>query len=163
VCPTVAVPASARYRFGDLLALARRSWVAQVRARVESSGFHDYRRSDAWVLRQLAPGPQPIGRLGSQMGVTRQAARKVADGLVERGYAVFEADPSDARRTLVALTGEGESFARAVGRAQDALNEAVRERVNAGQLAAADSVLRSIFPETERLRIDEILPPRPSQ
>jgi len=137
--------ARATYRFGDLLALARRSWVAQVRARVERSGFDDYRRSDAWVVRQLSRGPRAIGRLGDEMGVTRQAARKLADGLVERGYARLEADPDDARKTLVVLTKRGEAFARAVRRAQDALNDALEGRVSAAQLAAADKVLRAVF------------------
>jgi DNA-binding MarR family transcriptional regulator len=137
--------ARATYRFGDLLALARRSWIAQMRVRLERSGFDDYRRSDSWVLRQLSGGPRPIGRLGEEMGVTRQAARKLADGLVERGYARLQADPDDARKTLVVLTKEGAAFARAVRKAQDALNDALEMRVSAAQLAAADRVLRAVF------------------
>ena len=35
----------------------------------------------------LWQGPLPVGRLGAGLGVTRQAARKVADGLEQRGYA----------------------------------------------------------------------------
>ncbi|MGH2930390.1 MAG: MarR family winged helix-turn-helix transcriptional regulator, partial [Solirubrobacteraceae bacterium] len=114
--------ASPPYRFGDLLALARRSWIQQVRARVEGAGFAGYRQTDPWVVRLLGRGPRPIGQLGEAMAITRQAARQLGDGLVDRGYARFGADPEDARRTLVALTPRGEAYGEAVRAAQAALN-----------------------------------------
>ena len=142
----MAADASPPYRFGDLLALARRSWIQQVRSRVEEAGFAGYRQTDAWMLRLLAQRPWAIGQLGDAMGITRQAARQLADGMVERGYATFGTDPADARRTLVVLTLGGESYARAVRQAQDALNSALADRVNAADLAVADAVLRAVFP-----------------
>jgi DNA-binding MarR family transcriptional regulator len=155
--PTDASPA---YRFGDLLALARRSWIQQVRWRMEEAGFAGYRQTDAWMLRLLAQRPWAIGELGEAMGITRQAARQLADGMVGRGYATFGADPADARRTLVVLTPGGESYARAVWQAQDALNNALRDRVSAADLAAADAVLRAVFPGVHaRRRVDESIPP----
>jgi DNA-binding MarR family transcriptional regulator len=150
------------YRFGDLLALARRSWIRQVRAQMEAAGFPGYRQTDSWLLRLLSRQTWAIGQLGDAMGVTRQAARKLADGLAERGYAVFAADPADARRTLVVLTPAGETYARAVVAAQDALNDAMIDRVSAADLAAADSVLRAVFPGDARPRIDATVPPPPS-
>ncbi len=75
------------YRFGDLLALARQSWITQMADGLTARGYADYRRSDAASVRQLQRGPMSIGRLGAALGVTRQAARKVADGLVLRGFA----------------------------------------------------------------------------
>jgi DNA-binding MarR family transcriptional regulator len=147
------------YRFGDLLALARRSWVRQVRARMEVAGFVDYRQTDAFVVRLLFRHPWAIGELGEAMGITRQAARQLADGMVERGYATLGADPGDARRTLVALTPRGEAYARAVRRAQRGLNDALRRRVSAADLIAADRVLRAVFPADEVLRrLEEGMP-----
>ncbi len=93
------------------------------------------------------------------MGVTRQAARKLAQGMVERGYASFSADPADARRTLVILTKSGRSYARAVASAQDALNDTVRRRVNDAHLAIADGVLRAVFSDEARRRVDANVPP----
>ncbi|MFZ0664329.1 MAG: MarR family transcriptional regulator [Acidimicrobiales bacterium] len=153
--------ASSPYRFGDLLALARRSWIRQVRAAVEKAGFDGYRQSDSIVLRLLAQRPLAIGQLGDGIGVTRQAARKVADAMVDRGYAEFEADPDDARRTLVVLTKYGRSYARAVARTQNALNAQMSERVSRDDLKAADSVLRAVFPTAEsRRRLDAVAPPQ---
>jgi DNA-binding MarR family transcriptional regulator len=156
----MAADASPPYRFGDLLALARRSWIQQVRSRVQEAGFAGYRQTDAWMLRLLAHRPWAIGQLGDAMGITRQAARQLADGMVERGYATFGTDPADARRTLVVLTLGGESYARAVRQAQDALNSALADRVNAADLAVADAVLRAVFPgDQPRRRPDESMPP----
>jgi DNA-binding MarR family transcriptional regulator len=127
---------------------------------MEEAGFADYRQTDAWTLRLLVQRPWAIGQLGDAMGVTRQAARQLADGMVERGYATLGTDPRDARRTLVVLTPSGEAYARAVSKAQDALNDALRERVSALDLAAADAVLRAVFPgDQARLRLDEAIPP----
>ncbi len=154
--------ATPAYRFGDLLALARRSWIRQVRARMDEAGFPRYRQTDAWMLRLLAQQPLAIGRLGNAMGMTRQAARKLADGMVERHYASLGQDPADARRTLVVLTPAGEAYGRAVAEAQDALNWAIRDRVSARDLAAADFVLRAVFPSVEARRLaDEGVPPPP--
>jgi DNA-binding MarR family transcriptional regulator len=148
------------YRFGDLLALARQSWVRQVTEQVELAGFSGYRRTDSWLLRLLRREAMPIGQIGIAMGVTRQAARKFADGLAERGYATLRADPADARRTLVELTPAGLAYADAVQSAQDSLNDAVRHRVSAPELAAADAVLRAVFPgQAARTRIAAAVPP----
>ncbi|MGH2888162.1 MAG: MarR family winged helix-turn-helix transcriptional regulator, partial [Solirubrobacteraceae bacterium] len=92
------------YLFGDLLALARQSWVRQMADGLERAGFHDYRRSDAAVVRLLAREPLTVGRLGAIVGVTRQASRKLADGLERRGYARTARDGGDARKLVVSLT-----------------------------------------------------------
>jgi len=156
----VASNASDVYRFGDLLALARRSWVQQVRTRVDDAGFPGYRRADTILLRLLSRGPMAIGRLGEAMGVTRQASRQLADGLIARGYAIFDADPRDARRRLVVLTPYGARYARAVTEAQDALNDAIRGGVSPQDLFVADTVLRSVFSTVEaRRRVDDWIAP----
>src|SRR5271154_3407461 len=148
------------YRFGNLLALARKSWIEQVGERMQEAGFPGYRRSDAAVLAYLLPQPLAIGQLGEALGVTRQAARQLADGLAERGYASFGTDEADARRTLVILTARGKSYGRAIWMAQDALNETVRSRVSEADLAAADAVLRAVFPDDgARKRVDKRMPP----
>jgi DNA-binding MarR family transcriptional regulator len=156
----MAINASPPYRFGSLLALARQSWIEQVRQRMQEAGFPGYRRADALLLSLLLPRPLAIGQLGEALGITRQAARQLADGLVERGYASFGTDKADSRRTLVVLTASGKTYGRAIWMAQDALNETVRNRVSEADLAAADAVLRAVFPDDEaRHRVDEQLPP----
>jgi DNA-binding MarR family transcriptional regulator len=156
----MATNASPPYRFGNLLALARRSWIEQVRERMQQAGFPGYRRTDAGMLGLLLQQPLAIGQLGEALRISRQAARQLADGLVERGYASFGTDQADARRTLVVLTPSGKAYGRAIWIAQDALNEAVRNRVSQADLAAADAVLRAVFPDDNaRQRAAGRLPP----
>lgn len=130
--------------FGDLLALARLSWVRQMDSRLEERGHPGYRRSDALVMRLVSPGPVSIGRLGSRLGVSRQAARKVVDSLVGRGYALVERDPDDSRKLNVVLTAEGRAYAAAVIEVIQALNDGLASRVSTDDLSAADRVLRAV-------------------
>ena len=131
------------YLLGELLALARRSWVEQMGIRLEAAGYPGYRRSDAAVLRLLRRGPISVGQLGRALAVTRQAARKAADGLELRGYARTQRDDSDSRRLNIALTPHGEAYASAIVEVVTALNRDVARRVGPDQLAAADAVLRA--------------------
>jgi DNA-binding MarR family transcriptional regulator len=133
------------YLFGDLLALARLSWVRQMASRLAQLGYPDYRRSDAAALRLLRRGPVPVGRLGAELGVTRQAARKVAEGLEQRDYARTERDANDSRVLNVVLTAAGTAYAQAITDVIHAFNREFCQRVNPAQLAAAESVLRAVI------------------
>jgi DNA-binding MarR family transcriptional regulator len=151
------------YRFGDLVALARQSWLVQMTSRLEGLGFAGYRRGDAAVMRMLLREPLPVGRLGAALGVTRQAARKVADALEQRGYATTGRDSRDTRQLNVTLTPAGRDYAGAVIAVTEELNREVAGRVSPGQLAAADAVLRAaLFDDSARLRASH-LPPPPAQ
>ncbi|HEV2371614.1 MAG TPA: MarR family transcriptional regulator [Streptosporangiaceae bacterium] len=148
------------YPFGDVLALARQSWLGQMASRLESRGYPGYHRSDAAALRLLAREPLPVGQLGTALGVTRQAARKVAAALQQRGYATTARDPDDARRLNVTLTPAGHDYAGAIVAVIDQLNREVAQRTDPAQLAAADAVLRAaLFDDSTRHRADWL--PRP--
>jgi len=140
------------YLFGDLLALARLSWVRQMAARLDQLGYPDYRRSDATALRLLRRGPVPVGRLGAGLGVTRQAARKIADGLEQRHYVRTERDARDSRVLNVVLTTAGTAYAQAMTEVIQTLNREFRQRVDPAQLAAADTVLRAVLAGDSALR-----------
>jgi DNA-binding MarR family transcriptional regulator len=150
------------YRFGDLLALARQSWVHRMAAELEVRGFADYRRSDAATLRRLRRGLASVGELGVHLGVTRQAARKVMRGLEERGYASTRADADDARKLNVVLTSAGRAYADAIIEVIAGLNRAVAARVTADQLAAADAVLRASIEDAGVARRAAYISPPPS-
>jgi DNA-binding MarR family transcriptional regulator len=148
------------YRFGDLLALARQSWLHRMAAELEDRGFADYRRSDAATLRRLRRGPASVGELGVHLGVTRQAARKVMRGLEERGYASTRPDADDGRKLNMILTPAGLAYADAIIEVIAGLNRVVAARVASDQLAAADAVLRaSIGDEGVARRAAYVSPP----
>jgi DNA-binding MarR family transcriptional regulator len=158
------VPArsTASYRFGDLLALARQSWLGEMARRLAALGYDEYRRTDAAVMRLLLRGPLPVGQLGMPLGVTRQAARKVADGLEQRGFATTGRDQRDARQLNVTLTPAGRDYARAIVTVIGELNREVARRTDPAQLAAADAVLRAVlFDDSARQRAERV--PRPAE
>jgi DNA-binding MarR family transcriptional regulator len=152
---------SASYPFGDLLALARQSWLGEMASRLAALGYADYRRTDAAATRLLLRrGPVAVGQLGTALGVTRQAARKVADGLQQRGYASTGRDTRDARQLEVTLTPAGRDYARAVIAVIEELNRVVCERADPPQLAAADAVLRAaLFDDSARRRASRLPAP----
>lgn len=136
---------TANYKFGDLLALARLSWIRQMATCLAAMGYDDYRRSDAAVMRMLVRGPLSIGRLGEATGVTRQAARKLVNSLEVRGLAITERDGSDSRQINVLLTDHGARYATAVIATIERLNSELSAHVDPADLAAAEAVLRTIM------------------
>ena len=153
---------STPYLFGDLLALARGSWVRTMARRLEELGHADYRRSDAAALRLLARRPLAVGELGAVLGVTRQASRKLVAGLERRGYAHLERDPRDSRRRTVVLTPVGGAYAAAIVATLEAMSRELGERVDRAALIAADAVLRASLADDDRRRADALVaPPAP--
>ncbi len=140
--------------FGDLLALARLRWVREMAAGLGARGYPDYRRSDASVLRHLRRDELTIGQLGATLGVTRQAARHVVDGLEARGYARTTRDAHDSRRVRVALTTTGSAYADAVIDVVHSLNEELTVRLAPQQLEAARAALQAIVEAPSTSTID---------
>ncbi|MGH9105480.1 MAG: MarR family winged helix-turn-helix transcriptional regulator [Acidimicrobiales bacterium] len=138
---------TAPYRLGDILALARASWVHQMARSLAALGYDDYRRSDTAVMRMLMSGPVPITRLGVVQGVTRQAARKAVASLEQRGYAVLERDESDSRQRNAVLTDAGRLYASAVVSVVHDLNYQATAGLTTNELVALDSALRAIIGE----------------
>ena len=130
--------------FGDLLAVARRSWVREMARRLDQLGYPDYRRSDAAILWWLRHGPVPLSQLDATLGVSRQAARKLVEGLVVRRFALVQRDRDDARRLNVALTVEGEDYARDVVSVVRALNEELDNKVDPYDLVVVKAILTTV-------------------
>jgi DNA-binding MarR family transcriptional regulator len=156
----MAAESNATYRFGDMVGLTRQSWVGELTSRLDALGYAEYRRSDAGAVRMLYLGPLAVGQLGTVLGVTRQAARKVVDGLEQRGYVTTRRDPDDTRQLNVTLTPTGQAYAIAIATVIGELNREVARRVSPAELAAADTVLRAaLFDDSARQRASRV--PRP--
>lgn len=113
--------------------------------RLAALGYEDYRRSDPAVFRRLLRGPAAVGQLGAVLGVTRQAARKIVEGLEQRQFATTERDAGDGRQVNVLLTAAGEEYGRAVVAVLGALNDELSLRIEPGALDAATQVLRAVI------------------
>ena len=95
--------------------------------------------------------------------MTRQAAKKVADGLRQRGYATTERDPRDSRQHNVTLTVAGQEYARAIVDLIEQLHREVCERVSPAHLPAADAVLRAALFDDSQAAPERLLPPPPTE
>ncbi len=130
--------------FGDSLGLARRSWVRALRDSLAQQGYDDFRRSDGLALRFFSLGPHSLGAFADLTGTSRQAARKVVAGLIDRGFATLVTDPDDARRRHVLLTTDGGAYAEAVIKSLKKLNREVAAKVAPDELQVAIDVLRFV-------------------
>ncbi|MDN3311387.1 MarR family transcriptional regulator [Microbacterium oryzae] len=73
-------------------------------------------------LLAAAEGPLSVGAIAERLGVDQPRASRLVQAVVESAHARREADPADARRTLIAVTEEGRALA---ARSHDARAEAV--------------------------------------
>lgn len=126
---------------------------------LEKRGYAGYRIADAASVRLLLRGPVPVGQLGAILGVSRQAARKVARTLELRGYAITRPDPGDARKVNVVLTDAGLAYAGAVVEVINRLNRELARHLGLEELVAADAVLRAVIEEDRLKHIAEEIPP----
>jgi DNA-binding MarR family transcriptional regulator len=155
-------PSTPVYRFGELLGLARRSWLKKVASDLEARGFPEFRVSDAGSVRLLFVAPRTVGELGQLLGITRQGARKLAANLEARGYATVARDVDDARKLNVTLTEDGLAYGRAISEVITLLNLALSRGVQPKQLQAADTVLRAVIhDEASRAWAASIPSPKP--
>lgn len=79
---------------------------------LEARGFKDARAPEHYALSAIESGADSASELGRRLSVTKQAAAKTIDVLLERGYITRDADPTDARRKRLALTPLGTDLLR---------------------------------------------------
>jgi DNA-binding MarR family transcriptional regulator len=129
--------------FHDLLAIARLRWLARLRAGLAERGFTDFRRGDGAWVRILAEEPCGPAEIADAIGISRQAATKMADSLEQRGYVERHDDEHDRRRVVLHLTEKGRRYHDATVEVVTGLNESFRASVSAADLEAATRVLHA--------------------
>jgi len=127
--------------FNDLLALARLRWLNRMRAALAERGFTTFRRGDGAWVRILGYEPQGLGEMAEFIGISRQAATKMADSLESRGYVERKDDDADRRRVVLHLTDLGRRYEQAIIEVVDNLDESFRASVSPADLEAAFRVL----------------------
>ena len=79
---------------------------------LEARGFKDVRAAEHYAMVAIDSGADNASELGRRLSVTKQAAAKTIDVLLERGYIKRDADPTDARRKRLMLTPLGTDLVR---------------------------------------------------
>src|SRR5919107_2137217 len=90
-----------------------RPLVDRLHAELARQGHPDVRPAYGFAMQAIGPEGATASELGRRLGVSKQAAGKTVDRLVELGYAERSTDAADARRKLGRLTPRGDdSLAR---------------------------------------------------
>ena len=141
------------YELPLLLFLGFRALVDELHAELARQGHPDLRPMHGFVFQAIGGSGTTAAELGRRLGISKQAAGKIIDGLLELGYVERGADPDDARRKLVRLTGRGlDSLARSA-RIFDDLRAGWAARLGPARLRALEDDLRQVTPPGQ-VRLD---------
>jgi DNA-binding MarR family transcriptional regulator len=90
-----------------------RTLIDRLHAELAKQGHPDIRPAYGFAMQAIGRDGATASELGRRLGVSKQAAGKTVDRLVDLGYAERIADAADGRRKLVRLTPRGyDSLAR---------------------------------------------------
>ncbi len=93
--------------FARLFAMAYRSLVDELHERLRLRGWTDVRPAFGFALLAAREDPITATGLAALMGMTKQAASKLAAELVRAGYLTYAAETDDARVRPLRLTAKG--------------------------------------------------------
>lgn len=93
-----------------LLAGAFRAVLDSLHVELEKYGHGGARPVHGFALQAIGPNGATISELGRRLGVSKQAAAKTANALEQVGYIARQADPDDARATVLVWTARGEEM-----------------------------------------------------
>jgi DNA-binding MarR family transcriptional regulator len=116
-------------------------------------GYDDVRASENFAMRAIESGANSASELGRRMSVSKQAAAKIIDALLERGYLTREADPTDARRKQLALTPLGTDLLRQGEKVFNRLRKNFERQIGPAELQALEAHL-SVLVGDAPVRVD---------
>ena len=130
-----------------LITAANRCLADRLGAAVATVGGEAMRPSFGFVVRAVAAEQPTVSRLAELLGVTKQAASRLADDMVELGYLERHADPDDRRRTRLRLSATGERIRRRAREESGAIEDELRgrfgDRAARAPARAADGLRRA--------------------
>lgn len=114
--------------FAILLAAANRCVSDRLVDAVAGIGDAVMRPSFGFVLRAVAAEEPTVTRLAELLGVSKQAASRLADDMVIAGFLHRAGDPNDRRRITLQLTAAGAAVRRRALAESRAMEDELRQR-----------------------------------
>lgn len=96
------------------------------------------------VLGQASFQPQTVAEIARNMGHARQSVQRIADVLVDEGFATYIDNPKDRRAKLLFVTPEGEAVIAQINARNAAWAEDIMSRLDADKLAALAEQLERV-------------------
>lgn len=119
-----------------LLAAAYRVVADRLMASMRAGGLEDMKPMYGFVIRAVAAEEPTINRLAEMLGVTKQAASVLADGMCADAFLERRTDAHDRRRARLVLSSRGRAvFARAT-RTSAAMERELARLVGPADVAA---------------------------
>jgi DNA-binding MarR family transcriptional regulator len=126
-----------------------RRYAQTIRADLAANGYHDVPPTGSSLLGALSRGPRTPSQLAADLRWTKQALSRLADGLVEGGYATRRTDDQDRRRLLLQLTDRGRAAARVIGASTRRLDRELAGLLSPAERDALRSALGQFAAVTE--------------
>jgi DNA-binding MarR family transcriptional regulator len=114
--------------FAILITAANRCLADRLREAVATAGGERMRPSFGFVLRAVAAEEPTVTRLAEMLGVSKQAASRLADNMVDLGYLERLSDADDRRRTRLRLSKTGHRIRTRALAESAAMEEELQER-----------------------------------
>jgi DNA-binding MarR family transcriptional regulator len=136
-----------------LLAEGRATYGRAIREAHAEAGFDDIPRLGSRLLggiRRFGGSVGSVSDVARDFGVSKQAASKLIDTLVIRGYLERRTDPTDRRRLMLELTERGRDAADAGWQATDRIDERLEEAVGADAVAQMRATVGALVALRER-------------
>ncbi len=130
-----------------------RTLVDRLHAELARQGHPDVRPAYGSALQAIGRDGVTATELGRRLGVSKQAAGKTVDRLVELGYAERSADTADARRKLVRLTPRGVDVLARSAAVFEQLRAEWMAQLGLDAVRAIEANLRAVVPATA-IRLD---------
>jgi DNA-binding MarR family transcriptional regulator len=128
-----------------LLRAARRTYAAAIREALISAGLGDLPLNGPFVIRAIEYSHEPLSDIARDLSVTKQAASKLIDLLVVRGFVQRKPDSTDRRRMNLELTERGHEAAEVVERATDRVDADLAAALSRTQLAGFHAALNVLL------------------
>jgi len=134
-------PRRAGWELGVGLLAASRALFDELHARLAAQGHPDLRPAHGYAFRAIGAEGATASELARRLGVTKQAAGKMAVELEALGYVTRAADPRDARRRPLVLTARGADALERSAAVFDELRDEWARRAGAAELERAADAL----------------------
>ncbi|HLW95987.1 MAG TPA: MarR family transcriptional regulator [Solirubrobacteraceae bacterium] len=137
-----------------LLRHARFAYAISVRQELSAAGFDDLPANGPYVLGGMVNRGGSAADLVNQLGISKQAASRLVDVLVENGYLERAEDPDDRRRTILTATERGEAAAAATYAGVSEVDERLERSLGAAERTALREGLVALIDIADELRGD---------
>ncbi|MEJ7649344.1 MAG: MarR family winged helix-turn-helix transcriptional regulator [Nakamurella sp.] len=118
--------------------------VAGIQDNLQRSGFRDVRPAHGFAFVRIAQGDATALDVAEHLAISKQAAGKLVDQLVDRGYVVRTHDPSDRRRRPLQLTQRGRACTGAAEAAAQQVVNSWQDRLGADGVVALRNLLQQL-------------------